>query len=77
MSFLPLSLYDLKASSAELMEDPITRNTANVRSSLKIIRLPGRNGLPRIKVHLKHCGLEKAVLLWKEHFHIKSRAFCV
>lgn len=55
------------------MGDPIACKAANMRSSLKIIHLMGRNRLPHFKVHLKHCGFEKAVVLLKNIFISKGR----
>lgn len=61
----------------ELMGDPITCNTANVRHSLKIIHLMGRSGLPHCKVHLKHCGFEEVLVSLKENVHFKRTALYV
>lgn len=58
------------------MGDPVTCNTANMRGSLKIIHLVGRNRLPHLKVHLKHCGFEEAVALLKSIF-ISKGGLCV
>ncbi|VCX10716.1 unnamed protein product, partial [Gulo gulo] len=60
----------------ELMGHPITCNTANMRRSLKIIHLTGRNRLPHFKVHLKHCGFEKAVVLL-ENVLISKGGLCM
>lgn len=59
-----------------LMGDPVTCNTANTRSSLKIIHLMGRNRLPHFKVHLQHCGFEEAVVLL-ENIFLSKGGLCV